>query len=164
MWRKREFLRERLIWWYFLRIKWGNIVPSWLWMVLSVLGKWLIVWFPEVVDMQNSGMSWCLKCVALMELFFSGTPLIFCLTSPIFILLLRTILRFRFNSYSLPRVRSSWHKISTMRNHLICRFKEKLEVVKWMNTLFWIWNEFVCDHVLTPSWLWSLRKNNRLMT
>ena len=44
-------------------------MPSWLWMVLSVLGKWLIVRFPEVVDRQNSGMSWCLKCVALMELF-----------------------------------------------------------------------------------------------
>ena len=51
--------RERVIWWYFTRIKCGNIVPGWLWIVLSVPGKWLIVWFPEVVDRQNSGMSWC---------------------------------------------------------------------------------------------------------
>ena len=56
---KQELLRERVIWWYFSRINCGNIVPGWLWIVLSVPGKWLIVWFPEVVDRQNSGMSWC---------------------------------------------------------------------------------------------------------
>ena len=59
MWRKRELLREMVIWWYFTRIKCGNIVPGWLWIVLSVPGKWLIVWCSEVVDRQNSCMSWC---------------------------------------------------------------------------------------------------------
>ena len=43
----------RVIWWYFARIKCGNIVPGWLWIVLSVPRTWLIVWFPEVVDRQN---------------------------------------------------------------------------------------------------------------
>ena len=40
---------QRVIYWYFARIKCGNIVPGWLWIVLSVPGNWLIVWFPEVV-------------------------------------------------------------------------------------------------------------------
>ena len=44
---------ERVIWWYFARIKCGNIVPGWLWIVLSVPRTRLIVWFPEVVDRQN---------------------------------------------------------------------------------------------------------------
>ena len=49
---------ERVMWWYFARIKCGNIVSGWLWIVLSVPQTWLIVWFPEVVDRQISGMSW----------------------------------------------------------------------------------------------------------
>ena len=49
---------ERVIWWYFARIKSGNIVPGCLWIVLSVPQTWLTVWFPEVVDRQISGMSW----------------------------------------------------------------------------------------------------------
>ena len=49
---------EKVIWWYFARIKSGNIVPGWLWIVLSVSRTWLIVWFLEVVDRQISGMSW----------------------------------------------------------------------------------------------------------
>ena len=49
---------ERVIWWYFARIKCGNIVPGWLWIVLSEPRTWLIMWFPEVVDRQISGMSW----------------------------------------------------------------------------------------------------------
>ena len=49
---------ERVMWWYFARIKCGNIVSGWLWIVLSVPRTWLIVWFPEVVDRQISGMSW----------------------------------------------------------------------------------------------------------
>ena len=40
-------------------IKSGNIVPGWLWIVLSVPRTWLNVRFPEVVDRQYSGMSWC---------------------------------------------------------------------------------------------------------
>ena len=53
--------RERVRWWYFALIKCGNIVSGWLWIVLSVPRTWLIVWFPEVVDRQNSpaGISWC---------------------------------------------------------------------------------------------------------
>ena len=46
------------MWWYLARIKCGNIVPGWLWLVLSVPLTWLIVWFPEVVDRQISGMLW----------------------------------------------------------------------------------------------------------
>ena len=57
MWRKRELLRESNVW-YFARIKCGNIVSGWLWIVLSVPRTWLIVWFPEVVDRPISGMSW----------------------------------------------------------------------------------------------------------
>ena len=34
-------------------------MPGWLWIVLSVLRTWLIMSFPEVVDRQKSGMSWC---------------------------------------------------------------------------------------------------------
>ena len=49
---------ERVMWWYFARIKCGNIVSGWLWIVLSVPRTWLIVWFPEVVDRQISGMLW----------------------------------------------------------------------------------------------------------
>ena len=49
---------ERVMWWYFARIKCGNIVSGWLWIGLSVPRTWLIVWFPEVVDRQISGMSW----------------------------------------------------------------------------------------------------------
>ena len=45
---------ERVMWWYFARIKCGNIVSGWLWIVLSVPRTWLIVWFPEVVDRQIS--------------------------------------------------------------------------------------------------------------
>ena len=41
------------------RIKSVNIVPGWLWTVLTVPRTWLIVRFPEVVHRQNSGMSWC---------------------------------------------------------------------------------------------------------
>ena len=52
MWRKRELLSESKLTGYFDRIKCGNIVPGWFWRT------WLIVWFPEVVDRQNSGMSW----------------------------------------------------------------------------------------------------------
>ena len=33
-------------------------LSGWLSIVLSVLGTWLIVSFPEVVDRQISGMSW----------------------------------------------------------------------------------------------------------
>ena len=40
---------ERVIWWYFARIKCGNIVPGCLWIVFSVPRTWLIVWFPEVM-------------------------------------------------------------------------------------------------------------------
>ena len=43
---------------YFARIKCGNIVPGWLWIVLSVPRTCLIVWFPEVVDRQISGTLW----------------------------------------------------------------------------------------------------------
>ena len=39
------------------RIKSVNIVPGWLWTVLTVPRTWLIVRFPEVVHRQNSGMS-----------------------------------------------------------------------------------------------------------
>ena len=53
---KRELFRERVISWYFARIKCGDILPGWLWMVLSVLRIRLIVWFSEVVDRQYSGM------------------------------------------------------------------------------------------------------------
>ena len=53
-----ESYSERVMWWYFARIKCGNIVSGWLWIVLSVPRTWLIVWFPEVVDRQISGMSW----------------------------------------------------------------------------------------------------------
>ena len=56
---EKESYWARVIWWYFARIKCGNIVPGWLWIVLSVPRTWLIVWFSEVVDRQNSGMSWC---------------------------------------------------------------------------------------------------------
>ena len=41
---------ERVMWWYFALIKCGNIVSSWLWIVISVLRTWLIVWFRKVVD------------------------------------------------------------------------------------------------------------------
>ena len=41
------------------RFKGVNIVPGWLWIVLTALRTWLIVRFPEVVDRQNLGMSWC---------------------------------------------------------------------------------------------------------
>ena len=47
---------EIVMWWYFARIKCGSIVSGWLWIVLSV--TWVIVWFPEVVDRQISGISW----------------------------------------------------------------------------------------------------------
>lgn len=50
---------ERVIWWYFSRIKCGNIVPGWLWIALSVPRTWLIVWFSQLVDGRISGMSWC---------------------------------------------------------------------------------------------------------
>ena len=50
--------RERVRWWYFALIKCGNIVSGWLWIVLSVPRTWLILWVPEVVDRQISGMSW----------------------------------------------------------------------------------------------------------
>ena len=46
--------KSRVICWYFARIKFGNIVPGWLWIVLTVPWTWLIVRFPEVVDRQNS--------------------------------------------------------------------------------------------------------------
>ena len=49
---------EGVICWYFFRIKCGNVVPGCLWIVLSVPRTWLIVWFPEVVDRQISGVSW----------------------------------------------------------------------------------------------------------
>ena len=49
----------RVIWWYLVHIMCGNIVPGWLRIFLSVSQTWLMVWFPEVVDRQNSGMSWC---------------------------------------------------------------------------------------------------------
>ena len=52
---------ERVIVRYFACIKCGNIVPGWLWIVLSLPRTWLIVWFPEVVNRQNSGMPW-LSC------------------------------------------------------------------------------------------------------
>ena len=35
------------------RIMRGDILPGWLWIVLSVPQIWLIVGFPEVVDRQN---------------------------------------------------------------------------------------------------------------
>ena len=35
-----------------------NIVPGWLWLVLSVSRTRLIVLFPELVDRQISGMPW----------------------------------------------------------------------------------------------------------
>ena len=35
-----------------------NIVPGWLWIVLSVPRTRLIVLFPEVVDRQISGFPW----------------------------------------------------------------------------------------------------------
>ena len=54
----RAIERESLMWWYSALIKCGNIVSGWLWIVLSVPRTWLIVWFPEVVDRQISGMSW----------------------------------------------------------------------------------------------------------
>ena len=50
--------KGRVIWWYFSRIKCGHIVPGWLCILLSVPRTWLIVWFPEVVGGQNSGMTW----------------------------------------------------------------------------------------------------------
>ena len=49
---------ERVMWWCFARVKGGNIVSGWLWIVLLVPRTCLIVWFPEVVDRQISGMSW----------------------------------------------------------------------------------------------------------
>ena len=49
---KSESYWVRVIWWYFARI--NVIVPGWLWIVLSVPRTWLIVWFPEFVDRQNS--------------------------------------------------------------------------------------------------------------
>ena len=38
-----------VIWWHFARIKCGNIVSGWLWIVLSLSRTWLIVWFSEVM-------------------------------------------------------------------------------------------------------------------
>ena len=35
-----------------------NIVPGWLWLVLSVSRTRLIVLFPELVDRQISGLPW----------------------------------------------------------------------------------------------------------
>ena len=76
----------RVIWWYFARIKCGNIVPGWLWMVLSVPRTWLIVWFPEVVDRQNlqvcraAHVNIRILCTCMKTL---RECLVFCLRKPI---------------------------------------------------------------------------------
>ena len=49
----------RVIWWHLVHVKYANILPDWVRIFLSVWQTWLMVWFPEVVDKQNSGMSWC---------------------------------------------------------------------------------------------------------
>ena len=59
LWGESESYWTRVIRWYFARIKCVNIVPGWLWVVLTVPRTRLIVRFPEVVDRQNWGMSWC---------------------------------------------------------------------------------------------------------
>ena len=76
----------RVIWWYFARIKCGNIVPGWLWIVLSVPRTWLIVWFPEVVDRQNlqvcraARVNIRILCTCMKTL---RECLVFCLRQPI---------------------------------------------------------------------------------
>ena len=70
----------------FRPIKCGNIVPGWLWIVLSVPRTWLIVWFPEVVDRQNlqvcraARVNIRILCTCMKTL---RECLVFCLRQPI---------------------------------------------------------------------------------